>query len=80
MIKIGAQQNYSLPVWFAGSRPAMTMLALAPPSIAIVSFNLSCATPIPQRAIRQPPRRYIGRLPNKLSKRLSNTPPAAKSP
>jgi hypothetical protein len=65
MIKIGARQNYSLPVWFADFRPAMTMLALAPPSIAVVSCNLRCATPIPQRAIRQPPRRYIGRLPNK---------------
>ena len=35
-----------LPVCFAGSRPAMTMLALAPLSIAVVSFDLRSATPV----------------------------------
>jgi hypothetical protein len=39
MIKIGARQNYKTTVCFAGSRPAMIMLALAPPSIAVVSFD-----------------------------------------
>jgi hypothetical protein len=35
-----------LPVGFAGSRPAITKLALALPSIAVVSFDSRCATPV----------------------------------
>ena len=43
-----------LPVCFAGSRPAMTRLALAPPSIAVVSFDHRCTTPIPHVATGRP--------------------------
>jgi hypothetical protein len=43
-----------LPVCFAGSQPAMTKLVLAPPSIAIVSFDHRCTTPIPHVATGRP--------------------------
>ena len=43
-----------LPVCFAGSRPAMIMLALAPPSIAVVSFDHRCATAIPHVVTGRP--------------------------
>ena len=43
-----------LPVCFAGSRPAMIMLALALPSIAVVSFDHRCATPIPHVVTGRP--------------------------
>jgi hypothetical protein len=80
MIKIVARQNYRLPVCFPGYRPAMTMLALEPSSIAVLSCDIRCAMPIPHLATIKQARRYIGRLPNKHSMHVSNTPPAAKSP
>ena len=46
-LKIRSKLEQGLPVCFAGSRPARIVLALAPPSIAVVSFVLRCPTPIP---------------------------------
>jgi hypothetical protein len=70
MIKIGARQNDILPVCFAGSRPAMTMLALAPPSTAVVSFDHRCATPMPHVATGRP----SSSLHRSPSKQAFNTP------
>ena len=81
MIKFGARQNYRLPVCFAGSRPATTLLTLAPPSIAVVSFDHRCATPIPHMSRpTDRARRCISRLPNKHSTHLGNRPPASEIP
>ena len=55
---------------FAGSRPAMTMLALAPPSIAVVSFDHRRATPILPLATGRPG----SSLPRSPSKQAFNAP------
>ncbi len=47
MIKIAARQNYKTSRLLRRSRPAMIMPALALPSIAVVSFDYRCTTPIP---------------------------------
>ena len=43
-----------LHLCFAGSRPAMTMLAVAPPWTTALSINLRCAMPVLPIAIRRP--------------------------
>ena len=80
MIKIGARQNYKAALCFAGSRPAMIMLALAPPAIAVVC---SISAGDAGSADRDRPTGFvilIGRFPNKHSTDLGNRPPTPKSP
>jgi len=47
MIKMVRGKIIRLPDCFAGSPPAMIRLTLALPSIAVLSFDLDRATPIP---------------------------------
>ena len=50
---------------FAGSRLAMTMLAVAPPRIAVLSFDLRCATPVPSIVIGRSGSSPLQSLPNR---------------
>ena len=55
MIKIEVRGDIPvLHFCFAGSRPAMTMLAVAPPWTTASSINLRCATPVLPIAIGRP--------------------------
>jgi hypothetical protein len=65
-----------MPTCFAGARPAMIMLTLAPPSTAVVSFDHRCD---PNSACRDRP---IGLVASSLAfqNSIQHTSPAAKSP
>jgi hypothetical protein len=49
---------------FAGSRLAMAVLAVAPPRIAVLSFDLRCATPVPSILIGRSGSSPLQSLPN----------------
>jgi hypothetical protein len=65
-----------MPTCFAGARPAMIMLTLAPPSTAVVSFDHRCATPILHVATGRSGS-SLHRLPSETA---FNTPPQRRNP
>jgi len=77
MIKVGARQNCRPS--FAGSRPAMIRLALASPWIAVLSFDLRCATLVLPIAIGRLRSSSPQSLPSKAFNACRNTPSAPQS-
>jgi hypothetical protein len=80
MIKVARGKIARLPFCFAGSRLAMTMFALMLPRIAIVSFDLRCATPVLPIAIGRTASSPSRSLPKTTFNALGNRPSAPKSP
>ena len=64
MIRLRLRRHSSMCFRFAGSRLAMTMLAVAPQRIAVLSFDLRCATPVPSILTGRSDRHPFNRFPN----------------
>jgi integrase/recombinase XerD len=65
---------------FAGSRPAMTTLAVAPPSTTALSVNLRCATPVLPIAICPPSSQPPSTASKRRGQRISATDRQRRNP
>jgi hypothetical protein len=80
MIRLEAMRHPVLYFYCAGSRPTMTTLVDPSSSIAAMSFDLPLCDAASAHESADPARRSLDRPPNEPSTRLSNRPPASKSP